>query len=135
MNLIRQLKDFLDHRGAQAGPFFLGEWLCSLDDQNFADLRAKMEDFYQSGNQTASDEIVALAVMLAVAEIAKKKFKFKESAALSWVKTLRLSLSLENFRRMGWMILAKPLSIQPTSKVEGQFTPEGLRAVGHLKMN
>lgn len=135
MNLVTQLKDFLDHRGAQAGPFFLGEWLCSLDDQNFAALRTKMGKLHNSGDQVAADEVLSLAVMLAVAEIAKKTSKFKDSEALSWVENLRLALSFENFRRMGWMTLAKPLSIRHASKVAGQFTPEGRRAVGHLKMN
>lgn len=135
MSLVPQLKNFLDHRSAQAGPFFLGEWLCSLDDQEFADLRAKMDQSQHSGDSAAAVEVLALAVMLMVAEVAKVKFKFKQEEALTWVETLRLALSLEHFRRIGWMTLAKPLSIRPTSPVKGEFTDEGRRAAGQLRMN
>ena len=120
-----RLRRYLAERKGQ--PFFLGDWLAALDFEQFVALKATVERFTSGQNQHEQDTDVIAVVMTAMAaELQAASLSFDDATALECVRTLQLGLSLEAFRRKGWLTLDAALSIQPDRKAPVQLTELGL---------
>ncbi|MEO6273186.1 MAG: hypothetical protein ABIP34_08300 [Rhodoferax sp.] len=127
MQLTEKLATFLQNRVNRTAPFLLGHWLSALDEATLADLRHAIRANADGQASSHIDDLFTLISLAMSAETQRCYHGVDGQLLQSWAQTLRVVVGIEAYRRKGWLILDRPLSIQPDSNVCLRLTHEGLK--------
>lgn len=123
--ISESLSTFLQNRPKWGHPFFLGDWLGSIDDAALDDLRKLAHAHRNGDNSSRTDDLLSTALIAMAAEVQRPDHHVDEDVANQWIATLYVAAAIESYRRRGWLTLGGPLSIRPDIKVMVKITAEG----------
>lgn len=125
--ISESLSTFLLNRPTRDSPFFLGDWLASIDDAALEKLRKLAHAHRNGDNSPRTDDLLSTALIAQAAEDQRPDHQVDEEVASQWVATLYIAAAIESYRRRGWLMLGGPLSIRPDVKVKIEITDLGWR--------
>jgi hypothetical protein len=123
--ISESLSTFLLNCPNRGAPFFLGDWLASVDDAALKDLRQLAHAYRNGDNSPRTDDLLSTALIAQAAEAQRPDHQVDEQVANDWVAALYVAAALESYRRLGWLTLGSPLSIRPDVRVTVAITAEG----------
>lgn len=110
--LSARLARFLRCRLDRATPFFLGEWLQVEEEGTLSCVRAAIKAFDDREVSPATDDLLTLVVIAVAAETQRAEHALDHQIMSRWVDGMRVAEAIERYRREGWLVLTRPLSVQ-----------------------
>jgi hypothetical protein len=133
MRHSESLASFLRQRPRQGEPFFLGDWLASIDDTALEHFRSLASRARNGDRSSATDDLLVVALSAQAAEMVKAEHEVTEDVVIDWINILHVASAIESYRRRGWLVLDRALSIQVEVKVSLRITEEGAINIGALR--
>jgi hypothetical protein len=127
------LATFLRHRIKDGEPFFLGHWLITVDDAALRHLRSLTTRARGGDSSPSTDDLLVVALTAQAAELVRAEHEVNEDVVIQWINILHVAAAIEGYRRMGWLVLDRPLSIQANVDISLRFTVEGERNASTLR--
>lgn len=127
------LATFLRVRVRDGTPFFLGDWLMTISDDALLHLRSLTSRARDGDCSPSTDDLLVVALSAQAAELVQAEHHVDEEVAIQWINILHAAAAIEDYRRRGWLILDKPLSIQACIDPSLRFTAEGERNAAALR--
>lgn len=132
MRRSESLATFLRLRVKDSKPFFLGDWLMTISDDALLHLRSLTTRARGGDNSPSTDDLLVVALTAQAAELVQAEHHVDEEVGIQWIDILHAAAAIEDYRRKGWLILDKPLSIQARIDPSLRFTAEGERNAAAL---
>ena len=110
--LSARLSSFLRCRLDRAAPFFLGHWLQVEDGDTLSHVRAAIKAFDDREVSPTTDDLLTFVVIAVAAETQRAEHALDHQIMSRWIDGLRVAEAIERYRRKGWLVLARPLSVQ-----------------------
>ena len=127
------LATFLRRRIKDGKPFFLGDWLMAVSDDALRHLRSLTTRARGGDNSPFTDDLLVVALTAQAAELVQAEHGVNEEVVIQWINILHVAAAIEDYRRRGWLVLDKPLSIQASIDISLRFTAEGERNATALR--
>ncbi|WP_280156361.1 hypothetical protein [Piscinibacter sp. XHJ-5] len=127
MRFSESLSSYLASRPDKSLAFYLGHWLAAIADEELDGLRRLLVKFRDGDQSTTTDDLLSVVIIARSGELHRPDHRFDPDVMLTWLGVLYIAVSVETYRRRGWVVLMRPLSIQPHKRVRLSLTEEGLR--------
>lgn len=105
----------------------------TVSDDALLDLRSLTLRARDGDSSPSTDDLLVVALTAQAAELVLAEHHVDEEVVIQWINILHASAAIEDYRRRGWLILDKPLSIQASIDPSLRFTAEGERNAAALR--